>query len=266
MVYDYRMQYSKSTAEIKGLVYQCELCDHSTTYSGNLVKHMAHKHDIGVIWYACTEPGCSHRSKQLIHLKQHIDRVHDIGPTICDLCLEPHLSSIAHPDPTLIGLVCKTCFRELSGKNSRVEIRWSAYLDEHIGTEYLLASDKSLKSQGGCSRYRPDKVYMGPDFALILECDENQHKGTNYDCEQARMSDIAHELGCGRTVFVRWNPDSYKGPAYTEEHRLEACVVFVKDLISKPHNDLPIEVVYMYYDWDAYNVAKDLPYSHILMC
>ena len=31
---------------------------------GDLTKHLAHKHDIGVEWHSCNQPGCDYKAKR----------------------------------------------------------------------------------------------------------------------------------------------------------------------------------------------------------
>jgi very-short-patch-repair endonuclease len=44
---------------------------------------------------------------------------------------------------------------------------------------------------------------------VVLEVDEEQHRGKTYECDQKRMWEIAQSLGMP-SIFIRYNPDKYK--------------------------------------------------------
>ena len=54
-------------------------CKYKAKHAGNLKKHKAHVHDIGVAWHFCDQPGCEYKAKHAGHLNQHKAYVHDIG-------------------------------------------------------------------------------------------------------------------------------------------------------------------------------------------
>lgn len=109
---------------------------------------------------------------------------------------------------------------------------------------------------GECGKERPDRIYDLGDKILILECDEDQHKGRQCVCEQTRMVNIGQSFGGIPVYFLRWNPDNYspddqkKQPELiTKRHKL------VGDLIASitagktqmPTNTL-VSALYLYYD------------------
>lgn len=44
-------------------------------------------------------------------------------------------------------------------------------------------------------------------YHLIVEVDENKHRGADYKCDERRMYDIIAKLGLP-CIFIRYNPDS----------------------------------------------------------
>ena len=44
---------------------------------------------------------------------------------------------------------------------------------------------------------------------IIIECDENQHKGYEDICENKRTMEISNDFNFRPIVFIRFNPDSY---------------------------------------------------------
>jgi hypothetical protein len=162
--------------------------------------------------------------------------------------------------------VCRDCYKKLTGKSSRIEHIWSDYLDKHIGTEFLLSSDKSLKQNGGCSLRRPDKMYTGLDVVEIDECDEHQHFHTNgdYSCDEQRLSEIYDEEGiCGKhMVVIRWNPDQYNVPeGYRKMNRSDRLKLMVKLKLHLRNNppQQKISVYYMFYDEDNPHICQNYP-------
>ncbi len=144
--------------------------------------------------------------------------------------------------------------RNPSKRSSRIEHIMSAYIDTHFGTEYLSANDKSLRAQGGCQLYRPDKLYISDDLVLIVECDENQHRSVDYSDDGQRINDISQESGIygKQLVVIRWNPDNYNagdGGMKSQRERLERLVSLMRKVRTKKYDDM-IFIYYMYYDVD----------------
>ena len=119
-----------------------------------------------------------------------------------------------------------------------------------------MGSDKSLKSFGGCQRYRPDKLYIGLKMVELDECDEHQHKYlVNYSCDERRVSEIYEEDGiCGKNmVVIRWNPDYYTPPKGKNKQSRKDRLIMYKQLKlklrKKQHTD-KIHIYYMFYSDD----------------
>ena len=250
------------------VVHKCELCDYKTEMLGNLKEHKASKHNIDIVWHYCEL--CEYKCKRARSLKEHKEYVHDIGDNECQYCYSNRNSSIEYIDQrNIISKICRDCYKTVTGKSSRKELLWSDYIDEHLGTDGLLSSDKSLTSLGGCSSYRPDKIYIDMEIVEIGECDERQHTGANYSCEEKRLSEIYDEDGiCGKYMYVlRFNPDSYKPPKGIKrvnsiESRYKIYVALAKKLRSMRHRD-KIHVYYMFYTSNNHNITQHLPHTFI---
>ncbi len=247
--------------------YKCRLCSKVYTTKGGLVIHNSIKHNSNFIGHKCKI--CDNIFIQKGGLKNHMEHVHDIGMYKCDFCLGNRNSHISYKDNQSKHKICRKCYNKVTGKTSRVEYKWSDYLDKHVGTEYLTSSDKSLISQGGCQLYRPDKLYIGINLVEIDECDEHQHKWNGpYKCDEARISKIYEEEGiCGKTlVVIRWNPDHYKVPngnkKILREERLQLHVKLKKYLRTNPPKD-KITIYYMFYDIDSDRISKNYPFKMI---
>ena len=94
-------------------------------------------------------------------------------------------------------------------------LREQLKLPEHIKE---LPCDKVVNRE--CNLYRPDLPYDCGTHIVIIECDEEQHKGYNWEAcasnrslkhaEEKRMYEIMLSYECKPVIFIRWNPDSYK--------------------------------------------------------
>ena len=285
-----------------GNIKRCKRCPYFTTRTNDFTRHLSQRHDINVQWVFCNYPKCNkpfkdqsdlnkhmrlvhgvnpqffpcpddkcdYVAKQRCHLKDHLAHVHDIGPNRCDYCWEDRTSSNVHMDAHKGEVrICKTCYRLATGKNSRKEHEWSAYIDKRLGTDFLTSSDRSLISQGGCSSFRPDKMWLSDLMAIIAECDENSHGGQTYRCEQRRLSQIYEEEGiCGKYMpVIRWNPDSYTPPlgtpAYDQRERLQLFVYLWRKIVAHLPPGPGIFVFYMFYRRCSKNIVRDIP--HVFM-
>jgi hypothetical protein len=106
---------------------------------------------------------------------------------------------------------------------------------------------------GICGKERPDRIFMLDDKAIIIECDEYQHKGIDPSCEHARMVNISQSIGGLPVYFIRWNPDNYSSniiPNAPLDSRynllINTLTAFHNYTIRVPHAFL--SVLYLFYD------------------
>lgn len=277
----------------KDRAHKCVTCEAAFTHKYGLVYHEQTMH-LGIKAFAC--PHCEvsycsdnglnvhirtvhHQSRPHVcrlcsatfglkhHLKKHMEYVHDIGKFKCDYCLACRNSCNAHHDAELGREVklCRVCYRKATGYTTRIEKQWAEYVDEHLGTDGLMGTDDAMITLGGCSRKRPDRLYGGPKLVEVDECDEHQHLGTNYSCEQDRITELYDEPSiCGKTMVVtRWNPHAYDGPKLTFKKRCDLFIEVKKHIRANADRFPPIFVVYMFYSKDNPNICKDLPHCHV---
>lgn len=245
-------------------------CDYKGKSNVDLKQHLANKHNINVKWYYCNIDECNTQYKSKSNLAQHQEKIHDIGKHKCDICLLNRNSNISFTINNKKQKICRYCFNKLTNKDSKIEKIWSDFVDKHIGKEYLLGSDKSLRNYGGCQLYRPDKLYIGLNIVELDECDENQHKWNNgsYKCEEKRISDIYNEEGIiGKNLIViRWNPHKYNPPNKEKQksrnERLELFIQLKKYLRNNPPKE-KIHIYYMFYDKDNPHISKNIQHTFI---
>ncbi len=244
----------------------CSVCDRPFKRPHDCRKH-ERTHD-GIKDFVCTL--CAEPFSRKHDLKRHLAKKHDIGPHYCVGCQHCTTSQVTHtePDGTVL-LLCQTCFNRKTGKEVRVELRWRAYLNEHLGTEHLLLCDQSLRRFGGDSNFKPDRLSRYGDRALLEECDEHQHDDTRrYKDEEGRMLAIMNDpMLAGTTLIViRWNPHTYTPPEGQQRkgraERLETHVALVRHLLAHPPT-ARITVYYLFYSADNPQICRNLPH-HLL--
>ena len=70
--------------------------------------------------------------------------------------------------------------------------------------------DRRVDGTGECgSRRRPDWIVDLGTHAIIVEIDEDQHRGYDSTCENKRLMELFGDLGDRPMVVVRFNPDDY---------------------------------------------------------
>ena len=146
-----------------------------------------------------------------------------------------------------------------------MELLWCQYVDEDLEPAFLVGSDDSMRTLGGCSLKRPDRLYASIGLVEVDECDEHQHRGRdNYSCEEQRISELYDEPSIvgKKMVVIRWNPHTYTPPKgyqkYTLDERMEMMVAMKKAIRTNPPK-AKITVLYMFYDADNPNITQRLP-------
>ena len=103
-----------------------------------------------------------------------------------------------------------------------------------------------------CTRRRPDIRFEMPTHEVIVEVDENQHRGYEESCECARISEIVGAIGGKSVVFVRYNPDvvRYGGTVktVTAAERIDLLVDTVKSELQNAPSTFSVRLVQLWYD------------------
>ena len=132
--------------------------------------------------------------------KEELDR--DLVKHRCNICLEPALTNEEG--------ACVNC--DQRGHNLRllkqryVKAFLSRFPNKRV---HLFKYDKTI-DHGVCGKERPDFMWDCGTHYVILEVDEDQHKGYACDCEQTRMINITQSLGMP-CYWIRYNPDHFTG-------------------------------------------------------
>jgi hypothetical protein len=150
------------------------------------------------------------------------------------------------------------CFHEITGKDIRIECKWSNYLDENFHPEYRVCTDTCVLGDV-CLKYRPDGMWASAGMVLQWECDERQHQGTKYDCDEDRINSLYDEFPGKQYIIVRVNPDGYTAPNNTkkpERAERKRLMVQVMDACLTKEWDTNIHIVYMFYSADNPNITS----------
>ena len=227
--------------------FRCDKCQ--------IVNHFRkNEHSEQIVYYKCFK--CEYESQYRQSMRNHLERFHSDGNLECNFCFNKFYKLFKYSDVKGLHKICKRCHNTATGKDSRVEIKMSNFLDDEYGTDFCIATDEPIYGNV-CQKYRPDKLYASPDRILHIECDEHQHAGHySYTCEQERISDIYDEFPGKDYIIIRWNPHKYKtGINYSIEYRLKLLLDVMKANINIPNKIL---IIYMFYDPDNDVITKDI--------
>ena len=75
--------YEYDEEEIDERPYRCEQrgCKYRAKQRGEIKKHLADIHDVGITWHTCPQEGCEYKTKMKGKIKYHLANVHDINVT-----------------------------------------------------------------------------------------------------------------------------------------------------------------------------------------
>jgi uncharacterized C2H2 Zn-finger protein len=225
--------------------------------NGDLKRHIKYKHSNDEKKYKCDT--CDMAFHTNGELKRHINSMH--GELECQICA--NLVSKLRPCKTVNKvkvLTCDKCYTKITGKCLRIEKELSDYLDEHFHPEQRICTDSSVNGEV-CLNYRPDGMWAGDNIIIHWECDEHQHQGTNYSCDEKRISDLYDEFPGKTYIVIRINPHGYKAPPNTKKpKRVERRSLMVKVMekcLTKKW-DTKIHIIYMFYSADNNNITRNL--------
>lgn len=152
--------------------------------------------------------------------------------------------------------LCRDCEEWTCGVRPRLAKQREVlqFLDYELAEHPYDSTDVTPQSLRDCDRReRPDVLWDRGDRVVILEVDEGQHEDRPCECEQTRMMNISQALGCQRTLWIRYNPDAFKGNEsrkWTSKAKRHA-VLKQWLMWALTSEDLPqhtISVVYLFFD------------------
>jgi very-short-patch-repair endonuclease len=198
---------------------------------------------ISVAGHRCKEPGCNTRpiynykgkTNGLYCVRDKLDGMVDVVHKLCTNCNLFHVRT----KPFL----CSYCDPNKKKVKSR-EMIVKSFLEE---CKYEFIHNRSLKV---CGNFRPDFLIDCGTHYVVVECDEDQHTQYDQDCENTRMVNIRESLGL-YTVFIRYNPDTYKKNGETvrvyQKTRLKKLKERIDYHMKNPLNRT-MTIEYLYYN------------------
>jgi hypothetical protein len=197
----------------------------------------------------CKHRGCKQPAiygKNLEPFRCETHKLEDDQNLVERECTSCHLPMVLNKDN-----VCEGCdpvsFQQAALAKQRVVM---AYLD----SQHLTGTSTDRMVEGGvCGKERPDRVYELSDRVIVLEVDEDQHKGRPCECEQTRMVNISQSFGGLPVLWIRFNPDEYKSAKNAKQKTVQQRLKLLTNVLKHLHNASTsptafVQVLYLYFD------------------
>jgi hypothetical protein len=159
-----------------------------------------------------------------------------------------------------VPFVCVTCRQRMHKKEHAVVRHLRRTID------VPLVYDESPGFE--CTRRRPDIRFEMPTHDVIVEVDENQHRGYDESCECARISEIVGAIGGKSVVFVRYNPDTvrYGGTVQSvaAAERIDLLVETVKQELKRAGTGFEVRLVQLWYDAPVADAKRELDITRLV--
>jgi hypothetical protein len=206
--------------------------------------------------YGKTEPThCSdHKTDDEIHL-------------VAQKCSQCCKNDLLNKEGLCITYCAPNQLYQQNKKEKKKEMIVMNYLDNNVKIENIINIQDDKVVNTYCNYYRPDRIYDIGTHYVIIEVDEEQHKGKRSSCskgeigELARMHEIQNAVGMN-CIFLRFNPDTFKVNNKIQKvsinQRLKLLVKWIEKCVEmRPDKDLqPVKYKYLYYDdWNETDIT-----------
>ena len=159
-----------------------------------------------------------------------------------------------------VEFVCVSCKQRMHKKEHAV-VR---HLRRVIDTPLIYDESPGFE----CTRKRPDIRFEMPTHDVIVEVDENQHRGYSESCECARIAEIVGAIGGKAVVFVRYNPDAVKfaGKPHkvTAAERIDLLVATVNEEIAREITKFEVRLVQLWFDAETAEAKRETDITSIV--
>ena len=146
------------------------------------------------------------------------------------------------------GVDCESCLNTSHKKKyeKTKELKILKFFEENL-INCDIIYNKSVGTECNEKRFYPDFRIDCNFFILIIEVDENKHRGSQYECDVQRMYDIVCELGIS-CVFLRYNPDSHNSDEKKLLDRVRYYLQFKNECdITNIVGKYGIKIEYLFY-------------------
>jgi len=93
----------------------------------------------------------------------------------------------------------------------RDEQKVKEFLETHFGKVFIynraVTKDSGIHCTDSATNRYPDFLFDSGFYPVIVEADENQHRGAGYSCDYTRMAEIAAAMG-SQCIFIRYHTGS----------------------------------------------------------
>ena len=175
---------------------------------------------------------------------------------ICQIC-----------DPDLIGKVDTLCTDCAKLKKCQQVKEWATVLHLRRTIKTKFVHDQSA---GDCTRRRPDAYFNLDRHVVIVEIDENQHRGYAESCECARISEIVATIGGRPIIFIRFNPDVIKHNNKIQNIALSDRLNYLTEVVKREIITIPdkfsVKVIQLYYDCNenTLSIEQTMDITHVV--
>ncbi len=148
-----------------------------------------------------------------------------------------------------VETVCASCRRRMASCHVK-EYAVVRHLRRVMGVAFAYDASPAVE----CTRRRPDIRFETPTHDVIVEVDENQHRGAGYSetCECARICEIVGAIGGKAVVIVRYNPDAVrfggKVHAVKPAERIDLLVATINEELAREVDRFEVRLVQLWYD------------------
>ncbi len=105
--------------------------------------------------------------------------------------------------------LCSYCFVNLhqeEAKNTKMRNSKELNIIQYI---MKIIPEKNFMFNKKINSARPDIILRLENHIIIIEIDENQHKGYIEECERKRINELYCDLEYKNIILIRFNPDNY---------------------------------------------------------
>jgi hypothetical protein len=160
-----------------------------------------------------------------------------------------------------VPFVCRSC-KQRSHKKEHAVVR---HLRRTIDVPFKYDESPGFE----CTKKRPDIRFEMLTHDVIVEVDENQHRGYKESCECARISEIVGAIGGKSVVFIRYNPDTVRSNGarvqVTPAERIDLLAATVNAELAKRHDTFSVRVVQVWFDSaesGPYKARREMDITH----
>jgi hypothetical protein len=157
------------------------------------------------------------------------------------------------------GLCLTYCKPNEIFQEQKREKKWEkltlSYLDKYVNLPIKIVPADDMVIDSFCNKRRPDRVYDCGTHFVVVEIDENQHKGYSKEdnCELVRMHQIYEAVGM-HTVFLRFNPNNFRVEGKLQKVNMQKRLELLTKWVEKCVKTLPVDehnkvqYKFLYYD------------------